>query len=503
MKLRHLALTVLPLVLACGGSGKSASTKGGTGGTGAATGTGTGTGAGTATGGGVGVGGGASLADCPAYVPGDALAVCTATYLGGSGADHVAAVAVAPDGAVVVGGAISGTDLGLTPVTLLAGGDGAVVRLTATGRKAVSITRLGAGVTDLDIDPSSGAIAVSGDFGVAVLDATAGKLLWHADLGGAGAHVAAAPNVVAALAGSTVHVFDGAGKPLGMFSTTGNALNDIAVDAASQSVFVTGYKQDDGGPCSKYKSTFVRAFGFDGTKKWTSYDWTHSDVGSSGDCADSQGLALGMGRDGKLYYAGKSDGGNTVHAKDPRDLSKQVANVAFDPFNTPYGFKGANAVGYYARFEPATGLWMAGQFVLTRIAGPGQDPASAKANAAVPSAITADENGNVYVAGGSAYQILDHDKKTVGGLAVGPYAAYEAFALIASPDLSKRLTWTVFTQAGPANATAIAAGHGAVVFGAEQGDTQIAKGLLLTVDALQPKPGGGASDGYVSVWPAP
>jgi len=445
-----------------------------------------------------------SFNECGAFVPGDALTVCTATYLGGSGADHVAALDIAPDASVVLGGTMSNVDFGVTPTALMGGGDGVVLRLTSTGRKVLSVTRLGAHVDDLEVDRSAGRIAVVGDFGAAVISTDAKSLLWRTDIGGAATRVAMGEGVVAALVGKAVHVLDATtGMELGTFAASGNAINDIAVDGAQKTVFVTGYKQDDGGPCSQYKSTFIRAYGYDGTKKWADYDWTHTDVGSSGDCADSQGLALGMGRDGKLYYAGKSDGGNTVHQKDPRDLAKNAPNVAFDAFNTPYGFKGAGALGYYARFDAATGLLEAGQFVLTRKAAAGEDPASKDANAAVPSAITADEQGNILVAGGAAYQIQDHDKKTINGVAVGAYAAYEAFALMVSPDLKKRLTWTVFTKAGPADATAVAAGKGIVAFGAVQSDTQLAKGGLLTADALQAQPGGGPSEGFLAVWPAP
>jgi hypothetical protein len=494
--LASLASLALP---ACGGGeGSSSAASGadsagatGSGGGAASAGTGSATTSGA---------GGGSIADCGPYTPGDDLHVCTATYLGGSGADHIGGLDIAPDGAVVLGGAIEGTDLGASAVTLQNGGAGAVVRLSPTGRSILSLTRVGASVTDLEVSRADGSIAVSGDFGVALLDASASALLWSHDLGGAASRVAVGSDgTVAALAGGTVSVFSAKGDALGTFSPGGTARNDVAVDGASQSVFVTGYRQDDGGACTQYKSTFVVSFGYDGVKKWTNYSWTHDDVGASGDCADSEGKALAMGGDGKLYYAGKSDGGNTVHQKDPRDLAKPAPNVASDQYNTPYGFKGANSIGYYARFDAATGMIEKGQFVVAR---KGSD-ASAEGNAATPDAIAADEVGNVFVAGSSAYQIESHDQKTINGIAVGSYVAYEAFALVVSADFTERLTWTVFTKSGPASSKAIAARLGIAAFGAEQSDTQLAKGTLITVDALQGEPFGGASEAFLSVWPAP
>jgi hypothetical protein len=161
-------------------------------------------------------------------------------------------------------------------------------------------------------------------------------------------------------------VFDPQGTQLGDFSVSGTTIDDLAVHAESGSVLATGYRQSDEGACQQYKSTFVRSYAYDGTLKWTNYDWDGTEVDDTEDCADSEGKGLAIGRDGKLYYAGKSDGGNTVHRKQPRDLQVDVVNVSFDPYNTGYGFKGANALGYYARFDPATGEHLGGQFLLAR-----------------------------------------------------------------------------------------------------------------------------------------
>jgi hypothetical protein len=435
------------------------------------------------------------------FAAGDDLSVCTATYLGGPGVDFASAVDIAPDGSVLVGGAFDSYDLGQKPINLMGGGAGAVLRLDGSGRTITSLSRIGGGVSDLEVDRQSGKIAVSGDFGVALLDAAATKVLWNVSLGGSATKVAVGSDgTVAALAGKTITVLDASGATVGTIDVqSATSVNDIAVDGASKSVLTTGYRQDDGGACSQYKSTFVRGYAYTGAMKWKDYDWTHNDVGASGDCADSQGLSLAMGRDGKLYYAGKSDGGNTVHQKDPRDLSKQAPNVSADQYNTPYGFKGANAIGYYARFDPATGTIDKGQFVVAR---KGAD-ASAEGNACVPSAITADEKGNVYVVGDSAYEIQNHDQKKIGGISVGPYTAYEAFLLVLSPDLSQRLAWTVFTASGPADATGIAAANGSGALVAEQSGAQLTKGTLITTSALQKAPGGGDGEGYLVVFPTP
>ena len=304
---------------------------------------------------------------------------------------------------------------------------------------------------------------------------------------------------MAALAGKTVTILDGAGVALKSIEVGGKDINDIALDGQSKAVVVTGYKQDDGDKCSQYKSTFLRSYGLDGALRWTNYDWTKADVGASGDCADSTGLALAVGRDGKLYYAGKSDGGNTVHQKDPRDLAKKGPVVSFDQFNTPYGFKGANSLGFYARFSLADGLIEQGQFMVAR---KGDGGPQAEANAATPSAIAADEDGNVLVSGTAAARIQGLPEKSVGGQKIGPYASYEGFLLVVSPDFQKRLSWTSFTATGPADGRAVAASGKIGVYAASQSAEQTAKGSLITASPLVGGPAGGA-DGYLVVFPAP
>lgn len=440
------------------------------------------------------------MAGCGDYVSGSDFQVCTATYLAGAGDDVVGGVDVGTDGAVIVGMKLPGQDLGATPAVLGGGGEGAVVRLDSTGTKVQSITRLGAMVSDLQVDPSTGNVAVSGDFGVALLDPTATTLLWKKGTpGGPAKRVAAAGGLVAALAGKTVTILDGDGAELKSIEVSGKDINDIALDGQSKAVVVTGYKQDDGDKCTQYKSTFLRSYGVDGALRWTNYDWTKADVGASGDCADSTGLALAVGRDGKLYYAGKSDGGNTVHQKDPRDLAKKGPVVSFDQFNTPYGFKGANSLGFYARFSLADGLIEQGQFMVAR---KGDGGPQAEANAATPSAIAADEDGNVLVSGTAAARIQGLPEKSVGGQKIGPYTSYEGFVLVVSPDFQKRLSWTSFTATGPADGRAVAASGKIGVYAASQSAEQAAKGSLITAAPLVGGPAGGA-DGYLVVFPAP
>lgn len=438
--------------------------------------------------------------DCGAFTPGPDFHVCTATYLGGAGADAAGGLDFAPDGTLVVGGGFPGHAFGATP-TVIGDGDGAVVRMASDGRTVLSVTRLAAAVQDLAV-AADGTIAVVGEFGAARLAADGSAALWSAALPGARRVAVGVDGTVAALHDAAVAVFAADGAALGEFAVAGTAVHDIAVDGVSHSVFATGYRQSDQGACQQYKSTFIRSYGYDGAVQWVNYDWDGEDVDDTEDCADSTGFGLAIGRDGKLYYAAKSDGGNTVHRKQPRDLTADAPNVATDPYDTPYGLKGANAVGYYARFDPATGAHEGGQFLVSRKAGPGEDPAAAEANAAPPDQATALADGTIVVVGNAAYLLEGHDDKSIDGVPLGAYTAYEPYVLIVSPDFQQRLAWTAFTAAGPGSSRGVAVGpdRAAALFG--QSAEDVAKGPLITVDALQPSPGGDA-EAWLTVFPAP
>lgn len=490
-------LSCVSLVLwaaACGESAAESSGPSGGAGTGGVAGEGGHAGT-TATGSG-------GAAPCGTFQVGDAFEVCAATYLTGAEEDTAGGVDIAPDGSVVYGGSLHPEAFGLSPGTVLAGGSAGVARLSADGRKALSVTRVGASVTDLQVAAGSGDIAVSGDFGVAVLDSAAASVKWAAAPGGA-SRVAITPGgTVAGLFGKTLRVFDPAGGEVGSVEiTTNQAVHDIAIDGASETVFATGFKQDDGAPCSQLQIPFVRAFGYDGSARWQAYDWNKAEVGAADECADSRGYALAMGGDGKLYFAGESHGGNTVFRRQPQDLSAFAPNVKSDPYNDPYNLNGAAPIGFYARFDPATGVLEKGQFLCTRLD-------SGKGNAARPRAIAADQNGNVVVGGATACCIEHGADKTVNGEPAMPAYAGGGFVLVVSPDFTERLQWTTFNgpTGGGANGIAVAAAGSALALLSQQSidpqkNASTAEVPLLTFDALLPSPGGGASDVWLGVMP--
>jgi hypothetical protein len=388
---------------------------------------------------------------------------------------------------------------------LLGGGTAGIARFASDGRTVVSVTRLGSSVTDVAIRKSNGHIALSGSFGAAVLDSTGKTVIWSSAAPGSPSEIAIGNDgTVAALAGTKVTVFDAVGAVLGSFDvSTNREVTDIALDDTAKLVFATGFKQDDGAPCTQLQIPFLRAYAFNGTVTWKAYDWNKAEVGSVSECADTRGYALAIGADGKLYYAGESHGGNTVHRHLPLDLTQNAPIVKYDPYNDPYNLNGAAPIGFYARFDAATGTIENAQFVVTRLG-------STKGNAARPRAIAADASGNMLIAGATACCIENGPTKTVNGTLAMPTYAGGGFVLAVSADFKQRLSWTAFNgeKGGNSNGISVAVGgaSAAILF---QQNIDPAKQMstteipLLTFNAVQAAPGGGASDGHLVVFPAP
>ena len=198
------------------------------------------------------------------------LEVCSASYLGGQGDNNGTSIEIAPDKSVVLGGTITDNNFGVTPINLQAGnsnssgGNGVIIRMSPEGRKILSVSRLGNTVDDLDIDRTTGNIAVVGDFGFAVIGSHGEQVLWSQYLGSGGGatssngrRVAVGQNgEIAALFNKQVTVFDTATNQIGQFTPSGKFVEDVAVDSNSQTIIVTGYSQKNGGGCGQLQVAF-------------------------------------------------------------------------------------------------------------------------------------------------------------------------------------------------------------------------------------------------------
>jgi hypothetical protein len=438
---------------------------------------------------------GVALAQLPALdepvEPRTNFDVSAATYLGAASDDTLNAVDIAPDGALVVGGALpdylppAGTGL----FELLGGGPGALMRLDETGQRAMSLTRIGDTVADLEVD-NDGRIVTCGSFGVALLNAEANDVIWSDDPGDGAKRCAigASDGTVALTVGGTVYVYTSDGTLLSSWAANGKEEYDVAVDSTNELVIVTSYKQ----AAANWKSAFMRAWSYDGQLSWRSYDFNEN----NGLGADTEGRRVAIGRDGLLYFAASINGGTgfSIFSRDPLDLSQSAGDrtVKTDRYSNPTDI-GSVSMTWYGRYNPANGALLQGQSLLTRL------NSSGKGNSIKPYAIMADEQGRVFVAGDMACCIANRSALQIAGQSVGNYQSGEAFFLAVSPTFEERIVWTPFTQTGgaaggsPALGVSVRDGNAAVAIrvGAEKS--------LITHNALQTIPPGGA-EGYVAAW---
>ncbi|WP_027482422.1 Ig-like domain-containing protein [Deinococcus pimensis] len=460
------------------------------------------------------------------------LPVTTAGYLGGAGGDDVRGADIASDGTIVLGGRFERTDLGVTPTYLLGGGEGAVARLSGDGKRVLSLTRLGGIIYDLEIDRTSGRIAVIGDFGFALLSADAKNVIWSVREFGLDAErrvaVAGDGTVVTLVNGTPggrlVRAYDAQGGKLGERVFTDSFVMDVAVDPVSRSVFVAGYNnkvlpQDNSLPGAPVQVAFLRSFPYDlSAAKWRNWDYSGGDL--NGQEADTRGYRISLGRDGMLYFLGENAGGNTIFRWDERSPIGTLGDgrrglietdcacwVAYDEYSLPYN-AGAAHFGYFARIDPASGNVLKGQFAVPRLP-------NTRSNAFRVRAIAADEGGRVYVGGVSAYTFPNRTGKSVGGQARSAYGGGDLVMLIVSPDFGTRIAWHAMNRQDPngtleegvprafpvgaSTVNAVAAANGKAVFGAT------AAGKLVAVNTDRPEPSADVGDfdpdGYYIVLP--
>lgn len=418
------------------------------------------------------------------------LQVSAATYLGSAAADQITALDVAPDGTIVVGGVLPGFNpAGVTPITLPGGSDGAIVRLASDGRSVRSVTRIGTLVSDLEVN-QNGQIAVCGSFGIALLDATASGAHWSYSPGAASRCALSDDGTVAALVGGTVYVYGATGNLLGSWAVGGTSRNDIAVDAPSGRVFVTGYTQKT----SALQVAWIKAWSYAGALAWTSYDFSAAEINGQGLGAETRGERLAIGRDGKLYFAGSINGGTgaSIFSRDPHSVAMRLGGdraVATDSYNTPSNV-GSIKMIWYGRYSPATGVLEQGSSLLTRLSAGG-------GNSIGVQSIMADQYGSIFLAGDASCCLQSRNTRQIAGVTVGSYASGEAYLLTVAPDFRQRLVWTPFAGPGGAGgspATGVSVRNGVAAIG-----ITFKSGALITSNPLQPAPGS-AQDGYIAVW---
>ncbi|NJN15159.1 MAG: hypothetical protein HC822_02080 [Oscillochloris sp.] len=306
---------------------------------------------------------------------------------------------------------------------------------------------------------------------------------------------------VAVLSGDTITRYNLDGSGATGWQPAGSGVDDIAIEAASGLVFVAGYTQKAG----DLKVAYLRAYDANGTVVWTNYDHSASAVKGANLGADSEGRRVAIGRDGMLYFAGFTDGGNSIYQRDPRDIGRRLSNseqINIDNYSNTSNISGAKSLAWFGRFNPADGTLLLGQWLLTRLN-------DGKGNSIGIKAISAAEDGTVLLAGDAYASLKSRTGMQFAGITLGGYEGGEPYFAVIAPDFRTRRIWTALAAPGTS------AGSSPLLGAAIRRDALLVGGTLnprgsgtprnlITVDPLQAAPADGATaEGYLLVMPTP
>ena len=429
--------------------------------------------------------------------PTNNLDVSAATYLGGAEDDLTNAVGISADGKfVVIGGSLINANLGVTETELLGGGDGTVIRYDSETNQVVSSTRLPGKVVDLEVS-KNGDIAVAYEGGIAVLNSDATQVKWSQSLSDVFRIAISDSGKVAAVEDiqknrpDKAYLFGSNGEQLQEWSTANesNHFYDIAVtDQEGGMVIATGYKQKT----ADLQVAFTQAWSHEGQNLWKNYDFSATDIDSENIRADTRGVLVSIGSDGKLYAAYKINGGtgSSILSRDPNNVSEKLTDdrkIETDRYNTPTTV-GSIKMAWYGRYDLETGELIKGQSLLSRLN-------SGRGNSVTVDSITATEDGTVILGGSTGARIANRDIQTIEGQTVNEYVGFEGYVAIISPDLEERISWTPITDGLTDKKGAVAASRNGKVAVVATTDFE---GSQITHNAVQSNAGGN-DDGYLLV----
>ncbi|MGQ9876607.1 MAG: hypothetical protein ACUVSL_15265 [Chloroflexus sp.] len=363
-----------------------------------------------------------------------------AGYLGGANDDNLVAAEITSTGELVLAGnmsAVTGTE-----TVVRGGGAGALIRIGVDGRSIDRVIRVATTLNHAAFDRSGGTV-VCGPDGVVVLESDLTTVRWTATPEEEVMRCAMSDGRVAALlkTGQKLLVYPADGSAPLSINVGGTRVHDIAIDTKSDLVFATGYTQ----AASDLKVAFLRAYRLgDGSLAWQRYGFSAGVVKGAKLAADSEGRQLAIGDDGMLYFAGFTDGGNSIFGRDPADINRVLSTselIKYDTYNNPFNISGAKSLAWYGRFDPQSGQLLRGQWLLTRLS-------DGKGNSISIHALAAAADGTLLLVGGAACCLQGRSGMQLFNQTLGNYEISEPFVLVVNPDFTRRLLWTALAAPG-------------------------------------------------------
>lgn len=335
-----------------------------------------------------------------------------------------------------------------------------------------------------------------------------------------------------------------------LFAGNSQHTNDVALSEGHGQVAYLGYRVTsavvnsiwEGGPVWSYPVhiPYIAARDLDGELLWLGYNWeSHPWLDDArtlpnprflnfpfrpaayngelwefyaNNMADTRGYRIAYGRDGKLYGAYESAGGNTPLIWSPYDLTDAVRMVGGDPwFN--FNNSASEHKTVFLRYDPAGGKPLLGQYFTTRYRNPSTGALQGNSAFVQRGGIAADEQGNVYLGGESASGLPFWPSPGYfprpGEAAFNPQAAdvYTggAWFMAVSADFTRRLYLTRLASDSATHGVAARtlSGESAprVVWGGRQTLQKPGGEAVPTFqyEPFQEAPGGGERDGFLAL----
>ena len=189
------------------------------------------------------------------------------------------------------------------------------------------------------------------------------------------------------LTGDRISVLDRNGKVQKQWSCADRRVYDIVCDPISRVVYATGSNIPGS---NEGEIPFIYAFDLTGKRLWTAHDWTRQQVEGEKLTAGSVGLRLTLDKDGQLYVAGASHGGNTVWGRQSDNLGERLPGKT-DRYQNPYNIR-SQFLTFVGRLDARTGHVLQGTMLLGRAE-------KGHGSSMQPAALAVDAEGRVYVGG--------------------------------------------------------------------------------------------------------
>ena len=369
--------------------------------------------------------------------------VSMASLWGKTGDQQLKGVIVNKDGLVIAGG--SGGAVVPAPIIndIGSGGSGVLIVYDPDIGEVVSLSLIPGNVSDMDQTPDGDLLVAAGG-SVYRLNSDGSEMRWQAP--GGGRIASDGKGGVWVGEKRTIRHINAEGEETISFSSgTGWGNKDIAYDPKTDHVFVAGSRSARG-PKSGNPVHIPWLFAYNSTGKhvWTAYNFSSKDIEAVGDMADSHITRLHVNSQGKVFFYGDAEGGNTPYRHDTLKVGGKIdANKGSPLAGNMWKAFSSRRVLYVGQLNAATGAIEKGSFFY----GLGFNEAKKREEVGDADAhgLYADDDGRVYLTGvirakppgpqtPSTKTTAHLPSKAAGGTSLAPTKHFWQFSVPDSPS---------------------------------------------------------------------